>query len=91
MSRPAPDLYTGSVVKLDAKTGKLRWHHQVTPHALCNWDMGSTVLAQAGGRDLVIASGLAGIVVALDRRTGKPVWKRVVGRHNGHDNDGLHA
>lgn len=90
-SRPGPNLYTGSVVKLDAKTGKLQWYYQVTPHAICNWHMTSTVLAKAGGRDLVIGSGLAGIVVALDRRTGELVWKRAVGRHNGHDEDGLHA
>jgi len=29
--------------------------------------------------------------VALDQKTGKPVWKRPVGIHNGHDKDGLLA
>ncbi len=90
-SRPGPNLYTSSVVKLDAKSGELRWYHQVTPHALCNWDVGSTILVRSGGRDLVVAGGLSGIVVALDRQTGELVWKRSVGRHNGHDDDGLLA
>lgn len=90
-SRPGPNLYTNSIVKLDEKTGKVEWHYQVTPHSLCNWDVGAPVLAESGGRKVVIAAGLAGIVVALDRETGKPLWRRPVGTHNGHDEDGLIA
>lgn len=91
-SRPGPNLYTNSIVKLDAKTGKLDWYYQVTPHALCDWDLqGPPLLIEAGGRELVVIAGKGGIVVALDRRSGKLVWKRVVGLHNGHDRDGLHA
>jgi plastocyanin len=30
-------------------------------------------------------------VVAVDAQTGKPIWKRPVGVHNGHDNDNLAA
>lgn len=37
------------------------------------------------------APAKSGIVVALDAETGKPVWKRPVGNHNGHDNDNLYA
>jgi outer membrane protein assembly factor BamB len=89
-SRPGPNLYTDSVVKLDARTGRLQWYYQLTPHAICVWDLDqSPLLLSASGRDLVIAAGKAGIVVALDRRTGKPVWRRPVGIHNGHDRDGL--
>jgi outer membrane protein assembly factor BamB len=90
-SRAGPNLYTDSLVKLDAKTGKLRWYYQVTPHSLCNWDVGSPVLLKAGGRRLAVAGGLSGEVVAVDRDSGKPVWKRSVGTHNGHDDDGLQA
>lgn len=90
-SRPGPNLYSNSVVKLDAKTGKLQWYYQVTPHAVCNWDVGSTMLVRAGGRELVIAGSQAGVVVAVDRETGKLVWRTAVGRHNGHDDDGLVA
>ena len=32
-SRPGPDLYTDSVVKLSAQ-GKLLWYYQLTPHDL---------------------------------------------------------
>jgi len=90
-SRPGPNLYTDSVVKLDEKTGRVDWHYQVTPHGICNWDMGGPLLAESDGRRIVIAAGLSGIVVALDRESGKLLWKQPVGVHNGHDDDGLVA
>jgi glucose dehydrogenase len=91
-SRPGPNLYTNSLVKLDAKTGKLQWYHQVTPHDLYDWDFqGPPILIDAGGKHLVVAAGKSGIVLAADRETGKVLWQRAVGRHNGHDDDGLLA
>jgi alcohol dehydrogenase (cytochrome c) len=91
-SRPGPNLYTASLVKLDSRTGKLKWYYQVTPHAVCNWSLqGSPILVDTGKRKLAIASGKAGIVVAVDQATGKLAWKRQVGLHNGHDDDGLQA
>jgi outer membrane protein assembly factor BamB len=91
-SRPGPNLYTDSMVKLDAKTGKLDWFYQATPHDLFDWDFQNPpILANAGGRQLAIGSGKSGLVVAVDVATGKPVWKTPVGEHNGHDEDGLKA
>ncbi len=91
-SRPGPDLYTDSIVKLNSKTGKLIWHYQLTPHDIYDWDLeNSPILASANGRRIVIDAGKAGIMVAVDAQTGKPVWKRSVGVHNGHDNDNLLA
>lgn len=37
-SRPGPDLYTDSVVKLSPQ-GKLLWYYQLTPHDLYDWDL----------------------------------------------------
>lgn len=91
-SRPGANLYTNSMVKLDARTGKKQWHFQLTPHDIYDWDFQDPpLLISAGGKDLAIGAGKSGIVVALDADTGKPVWKRPVGTHNGHDNDGLYA
>jgi outer membrane protein assembly factor BamB len=91
-SRPGPNLYTDSLVKLNAKTGKLEWYYQQTPHDIFDWDFQDPpVLINAGGRELAIGAGKSGVVVALDAQTGKPVWKRPVGTHNGHDNDGRSA
>ncbi len=91
-SRPGSNLYTDSMVKLDAKTGKMQWHYQQTPHDLYDWDFQDPpILLEAGGRELAIGAGKSGIVVAIDAATGKPVWKQPVGTHSGHDTDNLLA
>lgn len=91
-SRPGANLYTDSLVKLDAKTGKLEWYHQVTPHDLYDWDFqGPPMVVHDGGRELIVAAGKSGIVLAADPKTGKAIWQRAVGKHNGHDDDGLLA
>jgi outer membrane protein assembly factor BamB len=91
-SRPGPDLYTDSIVKLDASTGQVQWYYQLTPHDLYDRDLQDPpMLANVGGREVVIAAGKGGFVLALDAHSGKLLWKRAVGIHNGHDNDGLYA
>ncbi len=91
-SRPGPNLYTNSMIKMNAKTGKMEWYYQQTPHDLYDWDFQDPpILVDAQGRELAIGAGKSGIVTAVDARTGKPVWERPVGRHNGRDDDGLLA
>jgi|HubBroStandDraft_2_1064218.scaffolds.fasta_scaffold11083_2 outer membrane protein assembly factor BamB len=91
-SRPGPNLYTDSIVKLDASTGKLDWYYQLAPHDLYDRDLQDPpILATIGGRQVVLAAGKGGFVLALDAQSGKLLWKRSVGIHNGHDNDGLYA
>ena len=88
-SRPGPDLYTDSVVKL-SPAGKLLWYYQLTPHDLYDWDLQNPpVLTTANGRPVVIAGGKAGILIELDAQTGTLLWQRPVGGHDGHENDGL--
>ncbi len=88
-SRPGPDLYTDSVVKLSPQ-GKLLWYYQLTPHDLYDWDLqNSPVLTTANGRPVVIDGGKAGILAELSAQTGKLLWKLPLGVHSGHDNDGL--
>jgi alcohol dehydrogenase (cytochrome c) len=88
-SRPGPDLYTDSVVKLSPQ-GKLLWYYQLTPHDLYDWDLeDSPVLTTANGQHVVIDGGKAGILIELNAQTGKLLWKLPVGVHSGHDNDGL--
>jgi outer membrane protein assembly factor BamB len=91
-SHPGPDLYTDSIIKLNASTGKLAWYYQVTPHDLYDHDQQDPpIFANVGGKRAVITAGKAGFVLALDAQTGKLLWKRSVGIHNGHDNDNLYA
>ncbi len=88
-SRPGPDLYTDSVVKL-SPAGKLLWYYQLTPHDLYDWDLQNPpVLSAAHGRQVVIDGGKAGIIIELDAQTGKLLWQRPVGGHDGHEHDGL--
>jgi alcohol dehydrogenase (cytochrome c) len=88
-SRPGPDLYTDSVVKL-SPAGRLLWYYQLTPHDLYDWDLqDSPVLTTANGQPVVIGGGKAGILIELSAQTGKLLWKLPVGVHSGHDNDGL--
>jgi len=88
-SRPGPDLYTDSVVKL-SPAGKLLWYYQLTPHDLYDWDLQNPpVLTTANGQPVVIDGGKAGILIELDAQTGKLLWQRPVGGHDGHEDDGL--
>jgi outer membrane protein assembly factor BamB len=90
--RPGPDLYTDSIVKLDEQTGKVMWHYQLTPHDIYDYDLeNSPIISNANGRQIVIDGGKAGILVAADAETGKPIWKTEVGVHNGHQNDNIAA
>ena len=41
ISRPGDNLYTVSLVALDANTGKLKWHYQQVPHDLWGYDIAS--------------------------------------------------
>jgi outer membrane protein assembly factor BamB len=91
-SRPGPDLYTDSLVKLNAATGKLQWYYQLAPHDLYDHDLQDPpILMSVGGKPVVITAGKGGTVVAVEQGTGKLLWKRNVGQHNGHENDGLYA
>ena len=77
-----PALYTDSLVVLDARTGKLRWYDQVTPHDVRDHDFQlSPILADSDGTELVIGAGKGGVVVAWNRQTHRRLWQVAVGVH----------
>ncbi|MBB4662979.1 PQQ-binding-like beta-propeller repeat protein [Conexibacter arvalis] len=87
-SRPGPNLFTNSLVKLDATSGEVEWYQQVLPHGLYDWDLHlPPVLTEEDGRTFVLASGKLGQVFAFDAGNGDMLWRRSVGIHNGHDRD----
>jgi outer membrane protein assembly factor BamB len=91
-SRPGDNRYADSMVKLDPDTGKLIWFYQQTPHNIYDWDFqDSPLLVKLGGKEVAIGAGKSGVVVAVDTKTGKPIWKTPVGTHNGHDKDPEYA
>jgi alcohol dehydrogenase (cytochrome c) len=91
-SRPGDNRYADSLVKLNPNTGKVEWFYQETPHNIYDWDFqNSPIITKSGGKEVAIGSGKSGFVVAVDLKTGKPVWRTSVGKHNGHDEDSLYA
>jgi alcohol dehydrogenase (cytochrome c) len=79
---PGPALYTDSLLVLDARTGRLLWHDQVTRHDVRDYDFEATpILATVGGKEVVFGAGKAGKVIAWDRRTEQRLWTTIVGLH----------
>ena len=83
---PAPDwdgstrlgdnLYSDSVLALDADTGKLKWHYQFTPHDELDYDSTQVpVLAdiqfQGRTRKAMLWANRNGVMYVLDRVTGE--------------------
>jgi outer membrane protein assembly factor BamB len=68
------------------------WYYQATPHDVNDWDLQDPpILVKVGGKEMVVGAGKSGIVVAVDADSGKLLWKRPVGLHNGHDDIGKEA
>jgi PQQ-dependent dehydrogenase (methanol/ethanol family) len=73
--RKGDNLYSDSLLALDAVTGKLKWYYQFTPHDLYDWDGGQTPLIvnrRYRGRDrkLVIQANRNGFFYVFDRTDG---------------------
>ena len=71
-------LYTDSLVVLDAKTGRLIWFDQVTPHDVRDHDFQATPILTG---ELAIGAGKGGRVVAWDREARTRSWTATVGLH----------
>jgi alcohol dehydrogenase (cytochrome c) len=75
-SRPGDNLYTSSVVALDADTGKLKWHYQFSPHDEFDYDaVQIPVLAdvrwQGSPRKVMMWANRNGFFYVLDRTSGE--------------------
>ncbi len=80
-SRPGDNLYTDSVVALDLRTGRLRWHRQAVAHDLLDRDQVMAMIARTSDGPVVISSGKSGIVLGVDPGTGEERWRTKVGTH----------
>ncbi len=74
--RIGDDLYSDCILALDAKTGKLKWHYQTTPHDLWDWDTTETPLVidanwQGQPRKLLVQGNRNGFFYVFDRTDGK--------------------
>ena len=73
--RDGDNLYANSLVALERKTGRLRWHYQFTPHDLWDWDATQTsVIADADWqgrpRTLLLHASRNGFFYVFDRADG---------------------
>jgi alcohol dehydrogenase (cytochrome c) len=74
--RQGDNLYTASLIAVDADSGKLRWHFQFTPHDLHDWDSNHVpVLA-----DLTVAGQPRKVVMVANRNSFFYVLDRVTGK-----------
>jgi alcohol dehydrogenase (cytochrome c) len=74
--RVGDNLYSDSILALDAKSGKLKWYYQFTPHDLWDWDATETpVLVDANWegrpRKLLLHGNRNGFFYVFDRTNGK--------------------
>lgn len=74
--RPGDNLYSNSMVALDAQSGKLRWHFQFTPADERDWDaVQQPVLAELSWQQkrvpALVSANRNGFFYALDRASGK--------------------
>jgi alcohol dehydrogenase (cytochrome c) len=75
-NRPGDNLFTGSVVAVNADTGKMAWHFQSSPHDTHDWDSTQTAVLiddEVNGqkRKLIAQAARNGHYFLLDRTTGK--------------------
>ncbi len=80
-AREGDNLYTASLVALNADTGELAWHYQFTPHDVHDWDSTQVpILADLtiGGqlRKVLMFANRNGFFYVLDRVTGKVIIAR---------------
>ena len=74
-TRPGDDLYTASVLAIDASTGRLKWYFQFTPHDLYDYDANETPVLvdareQGTVRHLLVQANRNGFFYVLDRTNG---------------------
>jgi alcohol dehydrogenase (cytochrome c) len=74
--RGGDNLYSSSVVALDADTGKIKWHYQFSPHDEFDYDavqvpVLADIVWQGQPRRVMLWANRNGFFYVLDRATGK--------------------
>jgi len=76
--RAGDNLYAASMLAIEARTGKYRWHFQQVHHDIWDYDAVNPVVlmdVRMGGRirKAIVEVGKTGWAYILDRETGKPL------------------
>jgi len=78
-ARHGQNLFSSSIVALDANTGKVRWYFQLTHHDLWDYDAEAApslmdVMQDGKKIPVVVALSKPGLMFFLNRETGKSVY-----------------
>jgi glucose dehydrogenase len=77
--RRGDNLFSDSLIAIEARTGKRRWHFQTIHHDIWDLDNNSapqlTTITHNGRKvDIVAMASKTGYLYVFDRVTGKPIW-----------------
>ena len=77
--RPGDNLFGGSLLALDVKTGERRWHFQIHHSDQWNYDLPTPPMLidlNVDGQAIpaVIQNTKQGLIFAFNRETGEPIW-----------------
>lgn len=77
--RPGDNLFGNSIVAIDVKTGKRKWHFQMVHHDIWDYDtpMAPNLLditVDGRRRRAIAQTTKQGWVYTFDRATGEPIW-----------------
>jgi quinoprotein glucose dehydrogenase len=77
--RPGNNLYGESLVAVDLKTGKRKWHYQLVHHPIWDHDISSApilldVTVDGKPRKVVAQPSKQTFLYVFDRLTGEPIW-----------------
>jgi quinoprotein glucose dehydrogenase len=78
-SRPGANLYSASVVALEAATGKYRWHFQTAHHDIYDGDLNAPPMFAEVNRNgqkipAIVQMTKVGLLFFLNRLTGEPIF-----------------
>ncbi len=76
VGRPGDNLYTSTIVAIDADSGRMKWHFQPTPHDDHDYDATQVTMlfdrrVNGRARKLLALAGRNGFLIVLDRVTGE--------------------
>jgi quinoprotein glucose dehydrogenase len=78
-NRPGNNLFADSLLALDVKTGKRKWHFQTVHHDVWDWDLACAPILfdmRVGGRTVkaVAQPTKQAMLFVFNRETGEPIW-----------------
>jgi quinoprotein glucose dehydrogenase len=77
--RPGDNLFSTSLIALDVKTGKRKWHYQMVHHDIWNYDTPTAPIlldVNVDGKDvpIVVQVTKQSFAYTFNRETGEPIW-----------------